>query len=295
MQNPIAPGRPDAAQGRDLDNALAAPGLCPACTLLWIAGVGRSFWWVGVLVLSGGSLLRLASPRAEPVGILFLGSTPQDVTPLQLDEEARSIDRALHAGSCRDDFKFIQHGAVRFKDIPGLLMRYDPAVVHFSGHGDEQGDLILKSGPSGSQPASPEDLAELFRAVPGVSCVILNACYSAERARAILQRVDCVVGMSQTIPDRDAISFSEAFYEAISYGKGVRTAFDLGCATLGGSSPAPPRGRRPRAGLDPSKLRVPVLLFGDGKEDADIVLAHRANRQRRFAGRGVRSGRSGHG
>ncbi|MCB0250100.1 MAG: CHAT domain-containing protein, partial [Anaerolineae bacterium] len=44
----------------------------------------------------------------------------------------------------------------------------------------------------------------------------------------IAQHIDCVVGMSEEIGDTDARAFAAAFYEALAYGRSVRTAFDLG-------------------------------------------------------------------
>ena len=65
-----------------------------------------------------------------------------------------------------------------------------------------------------------------------IRCVVLNACYSKPQAEAIAQHIDCVVGMLDTIGDRSAISFASAFYEALGYGRDVKTAFDLGCVRI---------------------------------------------------------------
>ncbi len=55
---------------------------------------------------------------------------------------------------------------------------------------------------------------------------------SAVQAQAIVQEVDCVVGMSQKIGDKAAVLFAGGFYRALGYGRNVQTAFDLGCSEI---------------------------------------------------------------
>jgi hypothetical protein len=65
-----------------------------------------------------------------------------------------------------------------------------------------------------------------------IRCVVLNACYSKKQAQAIAKHIDCVIGMSKAIGDEAAINFAVAFYQALGYGKNVKTAFDLGCVQI---------------------------------------------------------------
>jgi hypothetical protein len=75
-------------------------------------------------------------------------------------------------------------------------------------------------------------LAKVLVLKDNIKCVVLNACYSEGQAQAIAEHIDCVVGMSSTIGDRAAISFAAAFYQALGYGKDVKTAFELGCVQI---------------------------------------------------------------
>ena len=61
---------------------------------------------------------------------------------------------------------------------------------------------------------------------------MLNACYSEGQAQAIGEHIDCVIGMSVAIKDSAAISFASAFYQALGYGRDLKSAFDLGCIQL---------------------------------------------------------------
>ena len=49
------------------------------------------------------------------------------------------------------------------------------------------------------------------------------------QAEAIAQHIDCVVGMAAEIGDEQARAFAASFYEALAYGRNVKTAFELGC------------------------------------------------------------------
>ncbi len=170
---------------------------------------------------------------ARAIKILFLAANPSNVTRLRLDAEIREIDRALQQTKYRDLFVIEQQHAVRVTDLQGHLLRHKPDIVHFSGHGSEQSDLVLEDNFGNSQPVSVRALSQLFSVLKdNIRCVVLNACYSEDQARAIAQHIDCVVGMSRAIKDASAISFAAAFYQALGFGKDIETAFTLGCSQI---------------------------------------------------------------
>ena len=172
------------------------------------------------------------SPESK-IKILFLAANPQDTDRLRLDEEVRAIDQALRMAEFRDRFELEQQWAVRVSDLQGLLLRFKPHVVHFSGHGSTFSEIILENAQGNAQAVPEEALARLFRVLKGnIRCVVLNACYSKVQARAIAREIDCVIGMSKAITDPSAINFSASFYQALAYGESVQTAFDLGCLQI---------------------------------------------------------------
>lgn len=72
-----------------------------------------------------------------------------------------------------------------------------------------------------------EQLFKLFKS--DLQVVVLNACHSDQKANAIANHIDFVVGMSDAIDDDAAIAFSTSFYRALAYGKTMQDAFDLAC------------------------------------------------------------------
>jgi CheY-like chemotaxis protein len=176
---------------------------------------------------------RLEKAGGSVIKILFLAANPSDTTRLRLDEESRAIDQALRQAEFRDKFEIKQHWAVRVGDIQWLLLRHKPDIVHFSGHGSESSEIILEDNSGNSFPVSVRVMSQLFSVLKdNIKCVVLNACYSEEQAQAIAEHIDCVIGMSNAIGDADAISFATAFYQALGFGRDVKTAFELGCVQI---------------------------------------------------------------
>jgi hypothetical protein len=183
---------------------------------------------------------------SSPIKILFLAANPSDTNHLRLDEEVRAIDQALRKAKYRDDFELEQHWAVTASDLQEALLRHEPHIVHFSGHGSQKGEIILESSdmrgqsrreislsesPTSSKPGyvSAKALANTLAILKdNIRCVVLNACYSKIQAEAIGEHIDAVVGMSRAITDDAAINFAAAFYQGLGYDKSIQTAFELG-------------------------------------------------------------------
>jgi len=174
-----------------------------------------------------------SNSEARSIKILFLAANPTNTTRLRLDEECREIDETLRQSEFRERFKIQQHWAVRVTDLQGYLLRYKPDIVHFSGHGAQSSEIILEDNTGRGHLVSSRALSQLFSVLQdNIRCVVLNACYSETQAKAVAEHIDCVIGMSKAIGDRSAISFATAFYQALGYGRDVKTAFDLGCIQI---------------------------------------------------------------
>jgi hypothetical protein len=229
--------------------------------------------WTALLVPAFGLWLRrrrAGKRRPDPVKVLFLAANPADTEPLSLDEEVRAIDAAIRGAEFRDRFDLRQHWAVRSTELDDFLLRHRPGIVHFSGHGSEASELLLvdpggapPGDPSESRPVAPETLSRLFSALSdNVRLVVLNACFSERQACAIADHIDCVVGMSREITDEGAVSFATALYQALAYGRDVRTAFDLACL---------------EAGLTVEGEEATPRLIADRKDPRSIVFVEAAD------------------
>ncbi|MEH2061358.1 MAG: effector-associated domain EAD1-containing protein [Nostoc sp.] len=147
--------------------------------------------------------------------ILILTAIPHG---LRLDKEIRQIEEAIRRAANRDLFEIRIRTAVRPQDIRRSIAEEQPQIVHFCGHGLENGSLLLEDDGGNNKPVAPEALASVFKLYADyVKCVLLNACYSEKSAVAISQYINYVIGMNNPIQDKVAITFTEGFYDGLGY------------------------------------------------------------------------------
>ncbi len=167
-----------------------------------------------------------------PLTILVLAANPLDSERLRLDAEVRALDAALRQGAAGGRFDLRQQWAVRSGDLIDALLRHRPAILHFAGHGDADGNLIVEDFAGLAAPIRPAAFAALLAAVPGVRGVVLNVCWSDAQAAALLPHVEWVVGMAQEVADSAAVDFAAGFYRGLAAGETVATAVALGQAQI---------------------------------------------------------------
>jgi len=164
--------------------------------------------------------------------ILFLSANPTSYSRIRLDEEVRRIQTDLKSAKERDNLELKQESAVTTDTLMQSILDESPRIVHFSGHGEQQG-IILENEIGEPKMVSMEALAALFKLFKdSVECVVLNSCYSKNQAKAIKLHIPYVVGMNTAVPDKAAIAFSKGFYKALGAGKDIPFAFKLGVAAI---------------------------------------------------------------
>ncbi len=200
---------------------------------------------------------------AEKIKILFLAANPRASTPLRLDEEIRQIHEKIRAAEFRDSFELQSRWAVRPLDLLQAFNEVRPHVVHFSGHGTRNAELVLEDDAGTPKPVSVTAIESLFSTVKdNIRLVLLNACHSEDQARAVSKAIDCTVGMSAAIGDEAAITFASTFYGALAFGRSVGQAFEQGRVAL------------MLQGIPEDQ--TPVLLARQGIDALDVSLVSRA-------------------
>lgn len=169
----------------------------------------------------------------EKLKILFLAADPSDTTRLRLGQESREIQEKLKLSKQAKHFSFSERLAVRPGDLSQALLDIEPHIVHFSGHGTNLGQLCFEDIHGKVKPVDASALAALFELVAeNISCLLLNACYSAVQAEAIAKHVPFIIGMNADIGDKAAITFSVGFYKALCSGKPIDKAYKFGCVEM---------------------------------------------------------------
>ena len=233
------------------------------------------------------------------VTILFLGSSPSKTARIGLTKEVQKIDEQLRAAKYRDHFELIQQWEPVAENLATTLMRFEPDIVHFGGHGDADGGLVFETKSGQPFVAEPERIAEIVKlGAPDISCVILNACYSKVQADAIAENAPVVIGMGKQIPDEDAREFAEGFYSALGYGRTVGDAFEIAKSRVGLQSPETMPLLIPRTGIDPFALELIDIRQGSSEPDAselrraepsgsEVAIARAKQRIERLTGLGL--------
>jgi hypothetical protein len=164
--------------------------------------------------------------------ILILSANPNATPRLRLDEEVREIEEGLRRSKLRDQFEITARWTGRIRDIRRAMLDSEPQIIHFTGHGKEDG-LLVEDETGFAVRISEKALSGLFELFSSqVECVILSACYSEPQADAISKHIDYVIGMRKDIKDKAAIEFAVGFYDALGAGRSVEEAFKFGCNAI---------------------------------------------------------------
>lgn len=195
----------------------------------------------------------------ETIKVLFVASNPLDQNQLRLDEEIRAITEKIRASDYRDSVQLVSRWAVRTSDLLQALNELKPHVVHFSGHGSINNELIFQADNGSTKLVSQKAIVTTMSTVAdNIRLVVFNACFSQDQAEAVTQHVEAAIGMSDAIGDNAARVFAAQFYSAIGFGRSIKQAFDQGISAL------------LLEGIPEEE--TPVLFTQEGIDSEDIVL-----------------------
>lgn len=160
------------------------------------------------------------------VKVLFIAANPTDASRLKTDVEYRKIRDEMNRGRHRDKFDFLPPQlAVTIQELV-RAMNDKPHIVHFSGHGEEEG-ILITTGENVSQLLPTPAIKRLFKPLQGsAQVVLLNACYSATQAEEISKFGFYVVGHQEPIGDDAAIGFAQGLYNGLGEGKSFEEAYN---------------------------------------------------------------------
>jgi hypothetical protein len=170
--------------------------------------------------------------------VLFLAANPVDSTLLRIGYEFRSLQERVAVPNLPLRIDLIPFWATEPERLLEAIARERPTVVHFSGHGESGGAIVLEREDGTRVDVAAVLLGDIFRAVNTplqqrpIRCVVLNACHSDPAAEAISQSVDVVIGIRGFIADDAAIAFTKEFYGGLADGRSVSNAVQLGRAQM---------------------------------------------------------------
>lgn len=150
--------------------------------------------------------------------ILMLTANPANTAIINLKKEHSLITLKLQ--NTQDTFNLILREAVSASEFKEFIETEQPAILHFSGHGEggKDGGIVVQNDDKNDEELiSIDGLDALFEYLKDelnihIKAVLLNACYSEQQALTIAKYVDYVVGTTVELGDDLAIAFSTGYY-----------------------------------------------------------------------------------
>lgn len=169
----------------------------------------------------------------DTITVLFLASNPTDTQSLRLDAECREIQEMIRKSDYRDNIRFETRWAVRTSDLLQAINEVNPDIIHFSGHGAKNGDLVFENVNGQGKLVTKEAMTQTIMTLSDkVRLIFYNACFSSVQAEHIVEHVEAAIGMNTSIGDNAALVFASQFYSSIGFGKNLKTAFNQAKAAL---------------------------------------------------------------
>jgi hypothetical protein len=148
------------------------------------------------------------------------------VGSLNLEREITELQRRFMELS-PDPVSLIILPDLKVEDLPGALGRIEPDILHLSAHG-EKSHLSLAREDHKSVKVTARMLCDFFSPNRPPRLVYVNACNSAEIARALVGPVEVAIGSTAPITNRAARAAAVVFYERILRGLTIEQAFAAG-------------------------------------------------------------------
>jgi hypothetical protein len=167
---------------------------------------------------------------AGPVTVLCLLTDPLRESKIRIDHEARLLQEIQDLGG----IQIRTRHAVRVTDIIQAILHEKPQILHFAGHGRQNGQLVFEDDGGAPADVGPEELAQaIAAATTGVlDCVVLNSCFTGGNAQSFRGATRAVAGSVTSIGDDCAIAFARGFYTGIRTGHTAEQAYEIACAEM---------------------------------------------------------------
>lgn len=163
----------------------------------------------------------------DKIKILYLAANPLDTSHLRVTTEARELTARIRQSLNREAFEIVCFYAVRPQDLLRGLQEEQPHILHFSGHGNFDKEIVLETENGTSQPIDPQDLADLVdQFKTNLKVAVMSCCFGGKQAAALNQVLDFTIGMEQPISDVGAVNFSANFYQVLASGGSLKQAFE---------------------------------------------------------------------
>ncbi|GEM_PF-5714148 len=171
----------------------------------------------------------MGSPNIK---ILFLAANPLVNNYLEVYKEYNEVQGLIEREPFKEILNLILKPEIDTNNFISVLATERPQILHFAGHAQENGIIILGQNRKATLIDESLFLNILVNLQPYIQLVVLNACNTANQAEKIAEIVGCSIGITNEINDSTAVMFASKFYLMLALGYSIQKAFDLSIINL---------------------------------------------------------------
>lgn len=172
--------------------------------------------------------------------VLFIAANPFVNLNISTDEEFKAVDEALRNQGFPPQFDAIFRPAVRADELPELLQRYDPHIVHFGVPALTDIGFYMEDCKQLGQPLKVEDAEQILPSItaetlrqylelsPRIKCCVFTTPLSYQDMRIVSDDGRLIVGTDDLVSNERAVAFSSGFYSALFSGVGLSESIEQG-------------------------------------------------------------------
>lgn len=155
--------------------------------------------------------------------VLFIGAEIKEASHLGIKEDSETIRGAL-AGS--EVFHVIEKNDIKRDELVALISKYKPSILHFDGHGSEDGKLAFLGKDGSCDLLAPTEISGVMNIAKSyLKVAYFDACYSSSHAQHAVLSIDAAIGNEGKCPVGTARTFARQFYCSLEDGHSIADAY----------------------------------------------------------------------
>lgn len=157
--------------------------------------------------------------------ILFVAAEPIGLPVTYWQKEYKSIIDVFNFSKLKDYCLLEAEFDTKSNDFL-LALEREPWLIHFSGHGTQDGNLVFVDKHKEKFTARTRDLIPFFEESKTLKCVLFCSCHSSKLVEETKKVVEYSIGFEGPVENEDAIAFISQFYRNLSLVKTIDAAFN---------------------------------------------------------------------
>jgi hypothetical protein len=158
----------------------------------------------------------------DQIRMVVITANAKDDFPLRLTDEVNVIIKAVQVSNPQCKLRFAEPHtrlSAQLMDLMEALVEAQPHIIHFAGHGSEEGHLRLMGVDGSAEELRPSELIDFLKTMrqrSPLKGIVFNLCHSENLLEQAAAHFDFVIGWQGELPDNKGIKFAEFLYRALA-------------------------------------------------------------------------------